>query len=148
MDVSIEENRLAGIWPEDQPGLWSIFRELVAYAQDRTASRTSIVERPGVSFSFRAEPSRPVKGRARPVFFLMDAVVSEQDPWFLSVCFYDDEISDPRELGNPIPRGLYDETGFCFDVDDYNADLLKYLEDRISEAYLSATGDKAPADAK
>jgi hypothetical protein len=55
-------------------------------------------------------------------------------------CFYENEITDPDGLGNPIPKGLFDETGYCFDVDDYDADQIQYLKDRLAEARQAAFG--------
>lgn len=126
-------------WPEDQAGLRRAFQELTAFAQDLPGARGSLVSRAGVSHSFRADLATPGKNRARPVFMLVDVVVSPADPWFLSVCFYEDEVTDPEELGNPIPQGLYDETGYCFDVDEYDSDLMAYLENRGREAHGAAS---------
>ena len=70
---------------------------------------------------------------------MADVIISPSNPWFLSVCFYEDEITDPKELGNPIPQGLYGENGYCFDVDDYDPGLLTYLKDRMIEAHQTAS---------
>ena len=125
-------------WPEDQGGLRRAFQELVAFALGLQRAQGSLVSRTGVSHSFRVDLENRGPSRPRPVFMLVDVVVSPADPWFLSVCFYEDEVTDPEDLGNPIPQGLYDETGYCFDVDEYDAELLKYLEHRGREAHGAA----------
>jgi hypothetical protein len=71
------------------------------------------------------------------VFFLID-VVEAADERFLSVCFYDDEIEDPRELGNAIPQGLFQETGYCFDLEEDDPELVEYLRQRVIEAWGNA----------
>ena len=44
-------------------------------------------------------------------------------------------MSDPNELGNAIPQGLFNETGYCFDVDEEDPELLVYLKERQIEAW-------------
>ncbi len=129
---------LMAAWPENQAGLRRAFSELTENAEARTGTEVSLISRAGVSHSFRATLDNPGPNRKRPVYFLVDVIVSEADPWFLSVCFYEDEITDPEDLGNPIPQGLFEETGYCFDVDDYDAVLLNYLTQRIAEAHHRA----------
>jgi hypothetical protein len=129
---------ILGSWPSGQRGLMDAFLDLARAALSWPDVQPSLVSREGVSHSFRAGGGQP--DRTRPVFFLVDVVVSAADPWFLSVCFYENEITDPDGLGNPIPKGLFDETGYCFDVDDYDADQIQYLKDRLAEARQAAFG--------
>ena len=136
MDNGLNLDELAAAWPDDQKDLWAVFRELTEAAQSLPGARLSLVSRPGVSHSLRAALDRP--SSPRPVFFLVDVVVSEADPWFLSVCFYEDEITDPDELGNAIPQGLFEETGYCFDVEELEPDLNAYLKQRLAEAHQRA----------
>jgi len=128
---------LAG-WPADQVGLAQAFEELTRSAVQMTQTVVEVITRFEVSHSFRAALIDPSGKRVRPVYFLVDVVVSSTDPWFLSVCYYEDEITDPEELGNPIPQGLFQETGYCFDVEDYDPELLGYLRERLAEAHARA----------
>ena len=126
-------------WPQEQAALKAAFERLKEYAGSREGAHWSFVSRPGVSYSLRFDFNPRPDGRERPLFFLTDVVVAVE--LFLSVCFYEDEISDPHELGNAIPQGLFQETGYCFDVDDFNCGdegLLAYLEERIDEAHAKA----------
>ena len=125
-------------WPADQEGLARAFEELTRAAAQMTQTVVEVITRLGVSHSFRAALVDPEGKRVRPVYFLVDVVVSSTDPWFLSVCYYEDEITDPEELGNPVPQGLFQETGYCFDVEDYDPALLGYLRDRLAEAHARA----------
>jgi hypothetical protein len=126
-------------WPAEQAGLKKAFLRLKKYAATKESVEWSFVSRPGVSYSLRFDLNPRPAGRERPVFFLTDVVVAGE--LFLSVCFYEDELSDPEELGNAIPQGLFQETGYCFDVDEANCGeeiLLSYLEERIDQAYAKA----------
>ncbi|MDY6852608.1 MAG: hypothetical protein SV487_11125 [Thermodesulfobacteriota bacterium] len=139
MDTSITLEEISASWPSGQSGLGRAFGELAGKAGRRPGTKFSLVSREGISYSFRAALIDPPRDRVRPVFFLADVIISPSEPWFLSVCFYEDEITDPKELGNPIPQGLYGETGYCFDVDDYDPGLLAYLKDRMIEAHQTAS---------
>jgi hypothetical protein len=134
------EEKLAGLvskWPSGQESLKQAFLDLAAEADDGSGVTYDLIARPGVSYSLRAQAPNPDRGR--PVFFLVDVVVSEKDPWFLSVCFYADEVDDPDQLGDAVPQGLFDETGYCFDVEDFDNDLMTYLKARVNEARKAAS---------
>jgi hypothetical protein len=124
-------------WPASQAGLKRSLTILRAWAQDLPGSALSFVARPGVSHSLRFDLDPKPAGRQRPVFFLVDVVASAGE-LFLSVCFYEDEVSDPEDLGNAIPQGLFMETGYCFDVDDYDEAQMTYLRARLLEAHAAA----------
>ena len=124
-------------WPDDQAGLKQVFIELKSHAEKLPNAISSFVSRPGISHSLRFDLSPRPKGRRRPVFFLTDAI-SDAGWYFLSVCFYEDEITDPEELGNAIPAGLFEETGYCFDVEEVDSELTAYLKKRINQAHQKA----------
>jgi hypothetical protein len=98
----------------------------------------NLVSRPGLTYSLRANVNDEGGKRNRPVYCLLDVIISETDPWFLSVCFYEDDITDPQELGDAIPGGLFNETGYCFDLDENDPELVEYIAKRIAEAGVSA----------
>jgi hypothetical protein len=124
-------------WPENQQPLKEVFKDLVSTALAEPGAGGELISRPGVSYSFRASAAgRP--DRTRPLFFLVDVVVSSAEPWFLSACFYVDEVSDPEELGDAIPEGLFNETGYCFDVEEPDNDLVAYIKQRMDEAFQAA----------
>ncbi len=91
--------------------------------------------RPGISRSVRV---RRLDQSARPLFLLMDVVGEDPAERWLSVCFYGDTVSDPRELGDRVPGGLLGEDGLCFDVDGTDPELLEYVARRVEEAHLAA----------
>ncbi len=92
----------------------------------------SFVARPGVTYSLRAAaPDRS----DRPLFVMVDVI--EDDPRWLSVCFYDDTVSDPDERGDHVPDGLLGEDAVCFDLESHDPEMLAYVTARIDEAYAS-----------
>ncbi len=131
---------LLAAWPQDQAPLRQALLELMDHAGSRPGAVLEMVSRPGVSHSLRFDLRPRPPGRERPVFFLVDVVLAA-DELFLSVCFYEDEISDPRELGNAIPQGLFEETGYCFDLDRPDDEFMAYLLERIDQAHARARGE-------
>ncbi len=90
--------------------------------------------RPGLTYSLKA--SYPQHGR--PLFVMIDVI--EDQPRWLSVCFFGDMIQDPEEQGAFVPGGLLGEDALCFDLDTYTEDGVGYVATRIEEAYRSASG--------
>ncbi len=126
-------------WPPARDDLKRAFLELAQEAGSLESARGSFLARPGISHSLRFTLEPPPPGRERPVFFLID-VVEIGDDLLLSVCFYADEISDPDGRGNEIPGALFGETGYCFDVEDHDPELLAYLKARLHSAPRAAAG--------
>ncbi len=129
---------LFNAWPENQQPLQEVFKDLIGIALAKPGVKGELISRPGVSHSFRAS-AHGGPDRNRPLFFLVDVVVSAAEPWFLSACFYEDEVSDPEERGDAIPEGLFNETGYCFDVEEADDDLQAYIKIRMDEAFRAAT---------
>ncbi|CAO0821799.1 conserved hypothetical protein [Desulfarculales bacterium] len=126
-----------GQWPHEQAGLKQAYVQLKSWAEALPGALVSFLPRPGVSHSLRFDLEPRPNGRQRPVFFLVD-VVDDGGERFLSVCFYKDEVSDPENLGNAVPQGLFQETGYCFDLEDDNPDFMAYLHERLAQAYTIA----------
>ncbi|MBN2061320.1 MAG: hypothetical protein JW882_12980 [Deltaproteobacteria bacterium] len=85
--------------------------------------------RPGVSYSLRASHSEQ---KERELFMMVDII--EDEPMWLSVCFYAERISDPEERADMVPGGLLGEDGMCFDLTKWDEDLIRYIEIRMDEA--------------
>ena len=92
-------------------------------------------ERPGVSFSLRPKHANQ---RERNLFAMVDIIDDNPDERWLSVCFYGDMITDPQEMGGLIPGGLAGSDGYCFDLDEYNEDVIGYIQERLEEACAKA----------
>ena len=119
-------------WEEGEQRNKSGFIQL----RDRLLSLEGVVlefyPRPGVTYSLRAS----LPNRKRPLFVMVDVI--EDQPRWLSVCFFGDMILDPEEQGAFVPGGLQGEDALCFDLDTCTEAGLAYIEARISEAYLAA----------
>ena len=91
--------------------------------------------RPGITYSLRgAHPAQ----QGRDLFVLVDVIDDDPEQRWLSVCFYDDMISDPDEQGDWVPQGLMGEDARCFNVDEADEDLVAYVVERIREAGAGA----------
>ena len=126
-------------WPKDQSALKQAYLDLIESVKSKPLATWSFVSRAGISYSFRGQTSEAKADRERPVFLVMDVIPEQEGPFWLSVCFYEDEITDPDGEGNAIPQGLFQETGYCFDIDDVEAGMVDYLKQRVNEAYLAST---------
>ena len=93
--------------------------------------------RPGITYSLRgAHPAQ----QGRELFVLVDVIDDDPEQRWLSVCFYDDMVSDPQEQGDWVPQGLMGEDARCFNVDELDEDLVDYVVARIREAGSRAAG--------
>jgi hypothetical protein len=90
--------------------------------------------RPGVTYSLRAS----VPGGSQPLFAMVD-VIDDQPRW-LSVCFFSTMVRDPEERGALVPGGLLGEDALCFDLDACTEEAVGYVVERIEEA-CRASGD-------
>lgn len=109
--------------------------------------RQTLAGIPGVAFDFKARPgityslrgTHPAQ-QGRPLFALIDVIDDDPKQRWLSVCFYDDMISDSQEQGDWVPQGLLGEDARCFNVDEADDDLVEYVAARITEAGARANG--------
>ena len=90
--------------------------------------------RPGVTYSLRAAYPR----HDRALFVMIDVI--EDRPRWLSVCFFNDMITDPEERGAFVPGGLLGADALCFDLETCDDRGLAYVEARIDEAWANAAG--------
>ncbi len=91
--------------------------------------------RPGLTYSLRASHPR----QHRPLFVMIDVI--EDQPRWLSVCFFSDMVQDPEEKGAFVPGGLLGEDALCFDLETYTDEGVGYVAARIEEACQAAQGD-------
>jgi len=92
--------------------------------------------RPKISYSLRA---KHLNQRERAFFVMIDVIDDDPSNRWLSICFYKDMITDPEEKGDLIPGGLHGEDGYCFDLEEWDENYIRYIEDRIEEAYKNAS---------
>lgn len=111
------------------------FLKFKSFLESKKGVYITFHPRPGISYSLRAKhPGQ----RKRQLFVMIDVIDDDPSNRWLSVCFYGDMITDPEERGNLIPGGLQGEDGYCFDIEEWDAQYLRYIKERIEEAYKNA----------
>lgn len=95
----------------------------------------NFISRPGVSYSLRASLKNRHE-KSQSLFALVDIVDDDPDNRWLSICFYEEMVTDPDELGNLVPKGILGKDGYCFDLYKDDPSLISYVERRIEEAHM------------
>ena len=119
-------------WTDSPERTRKAFLQLKQHMENKENVRLEFIPREGLTYSLRASRT----GQTRPLFAMIDVI--EDDPRWLSVCFYGDMIDDPEEMGDFVPGGLLGEDGHCFDVESFDPDDLTYIEQRMDEAHANA----------
>jgi hypothetical protein len=109
------------------------FIELKGHLESMAGVSLSFHPRPGLTYSLRAVQARQ---KEKSLFVMVDVI--EDDPRWLSVCFYGDMISDPQEKGDFVPGGLLGQDARCFDINRYSEEELRYIKARMDEACMVA----------
>jgi hypothetical protein len=126
-------------WPASSPGCKESFVLLWQQLQDFADASIEFHARPGVTYSLRGIHRQKT---SRPLFVMVDVI--DDEPRWLSVCFYGQEVGDPEQRGDLVPGGLLGEDGLCFDIDGADLSILDYVRQRIDEAYAAATEQRLP----
>jgi hypothetical protein len=121
-------------WEETPEKNREVFLHLREYLGKKEGVTPEFIPRPGVTYSLRAVHAAQ---KERELFVMVDVI--EDDPRWLSVCFYGEMITDPEEKGDFVPEGLLGEDALCFDVEERDEKLVRYIEDRLDEAFRSAS---------
>ena len=122
-------------WPESPDRNRDMFQKLYDLLKQLEGGHIEFHARPGVTYSMRGVP----QGESEYALFVMVDVI-EDDPRWLSVCFYEQMVSDPDGKGDSVPGGLLGEDGLCFDAESYDEELFAYLCKRIDEACKAVNG--------
>ena len=126
-----------GQWNEDPNVVKPVFERFKSFLETQDGVTMAFKARPGVSYSLRGA----CPGCDRDLFVMVDVVDDDPAERWLSVCFYDDMVNDPKELGDWVPEGLGGKDARCFDISENDPALVEYVESRIAEAgtaFLSA----------
>ena len=122
-------NTFIAEWPASPEKNRDVFIHLRDTLTSQAGVSLDFVPRPGVTYSLRAVH---VHHKNRDLFVMVDVI--EDDPRWLSICFYGDMIADPEEKGDFVPEGLLGEDAVCFDIETWDEPLIRYVEARIQEA--------------
>ena len=119
------------------------FTKILTVIQSLPETDFSFISRPGVSYSLRPKCRQQTD---RALFVMVDIIDDDPADRWLSVCFYEDMITDPEGLGECIPGGLAGNDGYCFDLNSPDSSRLSYIIARIQEAWTAAGGqEKLPS---
>jgi hypothetical protein len=124
-------------WENDPNNVKPLFERFKHFLESCKGASLSFKARPGVSFSLRGA----CPGHERDLFVMVDVVDDDPADRWLSVCFYNDQITDADERGDWVPEGLGGLDACCFDLSTDDADLATYTEARIDEAWKSSLAD-------
>ena len=116
--------------PENNRAVFLHFRE---YLSKKEGVSLEFITRPGITYSLRAVHASQEK---RGLFVMVDVI--EDTPRWLSVCFYGEMITDPAGKGDFVPEGLLGEDAVCFDIEQWDEELIRYIEARLDEACRKA----------
>ena len=115
-------------WEATAEGNKAAFVDLKTHLEQLGAI-LQFVPRPGITYSLRAKDPAQKK---RELFVMVDVI--EDSPRWLSVCFYQDLVTDPEERGDAVPGGLLGEDAICFDMESATPEAVAYLKARLDEA--------------
>jgi hypothetical protein len=133
-EAHTELNAFIEQWRETPDKNRETFLHLRDYLSAKAGVKLEFISRPGVTYSLRAAHGAQQK---RGLFVMVDVI--EDEPRWLSVCFYGEMITDPDEKGDFVPQGLLGEDAVCFDIEQRDDALIRYIEIRLDEAYHSAS---------
>ena len=123
-------------WKETPEENREVFLHFKDYLGQKEGVTLEFIPRPGVTYSLRAVH---VAQKKKSLFAMVDVI--EDTPRWLSVCFYNDMVTDPEEKGDFVPEGLLGEDALCFDVEERDEELLRYIETRLDEACRNALNE-------
>lgn len=124
-------------WETDPNEVKTVFQHFKTVLESFDGVELSFKARPNVSYSLRGACPK----HERDLFVMVDVVDDDPAERWLSVCFFDDQITDADELGDWVPEGLAGADARCFDVSTSDESLVSYTEARIREAWQAATAN-------
>lgn len=130
----LDLNTFIDDWVETPEKSKQVFLGLKEYLENSDGVTLEFIPRPGVTYSLRAVHSAQ---KEKNLFVMVDVI--EDDPRWLSVCFYGEMITDPDEVGDFVPEGLLGEDAVCFDIEEKDDQLVRYVQVRLEEACTSAS---------
>ena len=128
-----ELNEFLASWEATAEGNKAAFIALREHLASLAGVQLQFIARPGITYSLRAK--HPAQ-QQRELFVMVDVI--EDSPRWLSVCFYQDMVTDPEEAGDFVPGGLLGEDAICFDMERADEKRLAYVVKRIDEACSQA----------
>ena len=128
-ETDSELNAFIEEWKETPEKNKETFLHFKKHLAVQEAVTLEFISRPGVTYSLRAFHAHQ---KDNGLFVMVDVI--EDNPRWLSVCFYAKMITDPEEKGDFVPEGLLGDDAVCFDIEERDEALIRYVEMRIDEA--------------
>jgi hypothetical protein len=120
-------------WEETPERNKELFLHFKNYLESKENILLDFIARPGVTYSLRAAHSAQ---KEKELFVMVDVI--EDNPRWLSICFYNDMIGDPVSKGDVVPGGLLGEDAVCFDLEKWDEELIGSIEGHLDEASINA----------
>ena len=139
--VFIDENEfleMSGFleaWENDPQKMKQTFLKVIDKLKTTDGTILNFLSRPSVSYSLRASLKNRHE-KSQSMFALVDIIDDDPDNRWLSICFYEEMVTDPDELGNLVPKGILGVDGYCFDLYEDDPFFASYIERRIEEAHM------------
>lgn len=133
-ETDLELNAFIEEWEETSEKNREVFLHFREYLGKKEGVSFEFISRPGLTYSLRAVHAAQKK---KELFVMVDVI--EDEPKWLSICFYGEMITDPEEKGDFVPEGLLGEDAICFDIEKQDEELIRYIENRLDEACRSAS---------
>lgn len=134
-----EINEFVTQWNDNGNRCKDCFLRLKEHCEGMDGIQLEWIARPGITYSLRATHPQQADSD-RNLFAMIDIIDDDPSDRWLSVCFYNDMVSDPDEAGDYVPEGLLGQDALCFDVESWDEGHLGYVESRLSEACSCAAG--------
>ena len=131
-------------WKIDPQNAKAAFTAYMDFVAAHSGMSFTFKARPGVSYSLRARHAAQTK---RELFVLLDVVDDEPDNRWLSVCFYNNMVTDAEDKGDFVPDGLMDEDARCFNLENDDAHMRDYIMARLAEGSAGAAVESGLVDA-
>ena len=128
-----ELNTFIEEWKETPERNREIFLRFKDYLSKKEDVTLDFQPRPGITYSLRAVHENQ---KEKELFVMVDVI--EDEPRWLSVCFYAKMITDPEEKGDFVQEGLLGEDAMCFDLEKWDDAFIQYIEARLDEACQNA----------
>lgn len=129
-----ELNAFLEAWEETPERNREAFLRLKSILEKQDGAVLTFVPRPGLTHSLRAVHQNQ---KDKDLYVMVDVI--EDDPRWLSVCFFGEMINDPEERADFVPEGLLGEDAMCLDLEAWEDDLVAYIEARLNDAWQSAS---------
>ncbi|MDE5831387.1 MAG: hypothetical protein K2H64_00095 [Desulfovibrio sp.] len=139
MSENAELTNFIDSWQNDPLGAKQFFLECKDTLDASPDALYDFVSRPAISYSIRAKHKNQ---KERPGFGAIDVIDDDPDNRWVSVCFYADLVTDPDGLGDWVPDGFHGEDAMCFNMDEYDPRLKRYILDRLNEALRAAANSR------